>query len=108
LLLFDDLILFPDAFIFLVIIEPAEYDKYLEDLLADNYLMADIEYIFLECLEVTKFKISVLTKSFELVEFINQPPHDENEALNFPDELIGEVDLVDLGFQGTTIGVLFH
>jgi hypothetical protein len=43
-------------------------------------------------------EVSLLNEFLKLEELINEPSHDEDKALNFPDELIGKIDVLHLIF----------
>ena len=47
--------------------------------------MADKKNIFFKSIQVWKLEVALLRKFLKLVELINEPSHDEYEALNFPD-----------------------
>lgn len=70
--------------------------------------MADEKNVFFERVQVWKLEVALLAEFLELVEFVNQPSHDEDEALNFSDELICEVDFLHLLCKGVAIRLVVY
>lgn len=65
--------------------------------------MANEQYVFLECIQILKLKISLLAELFELVKLIDKPSYHKNKSLDLANELVGQIDLVNLGVESLTV-----
>ena len=103
LVLLDQPVFFSQFSVHFVLVHPRKDKEGVMHLVAHCHLVDYIKHVFLYGFEVWHLEEAHLSEHFELVEFVDQPPHHVDEALDLACELVCKVDLILVVVEGGAV-----